>query len=152
MQEASFRVTSEQVVCLLSGETAPVVDLHGYCDYAAMLQYRLDNDVALVQVSAYDKDPVSGRPVLTMEHIRKVGAEVLPVLQQSLTEEWKAALSPGIAEGEAPGAVHYHSPQKTDYWDRDAKRLRRMESEPAPDSAMLLGRAATQALPSTASL
>ena len=121
----SFRVMSENVRCLLS-DTETHIDLHGYCDFGAMLQYRLDNDVALVLMSAWSKSPVSDRQVATIEHMRKLGEEEKTSLLASLAVEWKAALTDTIKE-----ADEYQSPQKPEYWERATKKLRRMESEAA---------------------
>ena len=119
----SFRVMSENVRCLLS-DTETYIDLHGYCDFQGMLQYRLDNDVALVFMSAWSKSPVSDRQVATIEHMRKLGEEEKTSLLASLAVEWKAALTHTTKQ-----ADEYQSPQKADYWERPTKKLRSMESE-----------------------
>ncbi len=52
-QQQSFCVTSSKARCLLSEADSEVFgDLHGYCDFKTMLQYRLDTDCALVLASA----------------------------------------------------------------------------------------------------
>ena len=129
LTDQSFRVKSEKARCLLSaGET--FVDLHSYCDFSGMLQYRLDKDVALVLASAWEVGPGSARPVVTIEHMVKI-TNVDPV-RNALMEEWKAVLTqePNISATRASGA--YESPQKAEYWDRPVKKLRRMESEATP--------------------
>ena len=124
LTDQSFRAKSAKARCLLSaGET--FVDLHGYCDFSTMLQYRLDKDVALVLASAWEVGPGSARPVVTIEHMVKI-TDVDPV-RNSLMEEWKAALT---QESAKRALEEYESPQKAEYWDRAAKMLRRMESEP----------------------
>ena len=119
----SFRVMSENARCLLS-DTETYIDLHGYCDFQGMLQYRLDKDVALVFMSAWSKSQVSDRQVATIEHMRKLGEEEKTSLLASLAVEWKAALTHTTKQ-----ADEYQSPQKADYWERPTKKLRSMESE-----------------------
>jgi hypothetical protein len=119
----SFRVMSENVRCLLSN-TETYIDLHGYCDFQGMLQYRLDKDVALVFMSAWSKSQVSDRQVATIEHMRKLGEGEKTSLLASLAVEWKAALTHTTKQ-----ADEYQSPQKADYWERPTKKLRSMESE-----------------------
>ena len=51
LQDQTFKVSSSKVRCLLS-TTEQYLDLVGYCDFANMLTYRLDCDIALVLVSA----------------------------------------------------------------------------------------------------
>ena len=119
----SFRVSSKKVRCLLSSEREAHVDLHGYCDFDSMLQYRLDKDVALVLVSAWDHDETMETPVATIEHMTRVSDS--SVMVEALTQEWNAALT---APSESSTDKLY-SPRKSDYWDRPGRKLRRIESE-----------------------
>ena len=126
LQQQSFKVSSKNVRCLLSaGEM--LVDLHGYCDFNGMLQYRLDKDTAIVSVSAWALPEDSGNPTATVEYMVKVSSDG-DVVRAALLAEWAAfkADVPDDAQSK------YQSPQNSDYWERAAKRLRRMESEPAP--------------------
>jgi len=118
----SFRVSSIKTQCLLS-ETEVFVNLYGYCDFDTMLQYRLDKDTALVLASAVDVDPDTHAKTFTVERITKV--KDVDCLKQSLKTEWQTVLEQAIPND--PG--HYSSPQKVEYWDREAKRLKRMTSE-----------------------
>ena len=52
-------------------EKETLVDLHGYCGFDEMLTYRLDQDIALVFVSAWSSLGTD-RPVATIEHMQKV--------------------------------------------------------------------------------
>jgi hypothetical protein len=119
----SYRVTSQQVRCLLS-EKPTFVDLHGYCDFDSMLAYRLDTDVALVYVSALSVIKGTGNTVATVELIQKVGDNEKESLLQSLAVEWKTALTNFDSSAE-----DFQSPNKPEYWERSAKRIRRMDSE-----------------------
>ena len=129
LEAQSFRVKSENARCLLSGKEI-LVDLHGYCDYDTMLQYRLDKDYAVVLVSAWTHDPGSARPLATIESMVKI-AHVKPV-QDAMMEEWKAALTNDADTTAKRKAGAYESPQKAEYWERPVKKLRRMESEATP--------------------
>ena len=120
----SFQVQSSRVKCLLSDDEHEV-DLHGYCNFNDMLQYRLDKEVALVLVSAWDHGDSSKNPVGTIEAMTKVSD--VESVKASMRQEWKAALTcAGDGDNDA-----YLSPMKPDYWERDVKKLKRMESEPA---------------------
>ena len=119
----SFHVSSVEAQCLLS-DTETFVDLYGYCDFEAMLQYRLDKDSALVTVSAVDIQAATQQKIFTVEHITKV--QDWRALKVSLDHEWQTALRPPA--NDAP--VEFASPEKKEYWVRDVKRLKRMRSEP----------------------
>lgn len=119
----SFQVQSYRAKCLLSDDENEV-DLHGYCNFQDMLQYRLDKDVALVLVSAWDHGDSSKNPVCTIEAMTKVSD--VESVRASMRQEWKAALT-CAADADKD---EYLSPMKSDYWDRDVKKLKRMESEP----------------------
>jgi len=122
LEAQSFRVSSIKTQCLLS-ETEVFVNLYGYCDYNTMLQYRLDKDTALVLASAVDVDADTHVKTFTVERITKV--KDVDCLKQSLATEWRTVLEPAIPDDSG----HYSSPQKVEYWDREAKRLKRMTSE-----------------------
>ena len=109
------------------------MDLHGYCDFNGMLQYRLDKDVALVLASAWDQGPGSARPLVTIEYMVKITH--VESVRSALMEEWKAALTHDANTTAKRASGAYESPQKAEYWDRPVKKLRRMESEPTPWSA-----------------
>ena len=90
-----------------------------------MLQYRLDKDVALVLVSAWDHGDSSKNPVCTIEAMTKVSD--VESVKASMRQKLKAALT-CAADAEND---EYLSPMKPDYWESDVKKLKRMESEPA---------------------
>ena len=121
----SFRVSSKKTRCLLS-EGEVFVNLYGYCDFKTMLQYRLDKDTALVLASAAQIDSTTGEKTFIIEHISKV--QQVNTLKESLQQEWRTVL----LNEKASESEQFASPQKAEYWERSVKRLRRMESEPAP--------------------
>jgi len=88
-----------------------------------MLQYRLDKDTALVLVSAVEIDPVTREQTFTVEHITKV--QDVDNLKKSLETEWRTVLEHVVPEENE----QYSSPHKVEYWDRQAKRLKRIISE-----------------------
>jgi len=118
----SFRVSSIKTQCLLS-DTEVFVNLYGYCGFNNMLQYRLDKDTALVLASAVDIDPVTREQTFTVEHITKV--QDVDNLKKSLETEWRTVLEHVVPEENE----QYSSPHKVEYWDRQAKRLKRIISE-----------------------
>jgi len=122
LEDQSFRVSSLKTQCLLS-ETEVSFNLYGYCPYATMLTHRLDKDTALVLASAVDVDPVTQIKTFTVEHITKV--QDVDCLKQSLETEWRTVLEPASPDDPA----HYSSPQKVEYWERAAKKLKRIISE-----------------------
>jgi hypothetical protein len=126
LESQSFRVISQSVQCLLSEEDV-FIDLHGYCGFESMLQYRLDKDMALVIVSAWDHSSEQERPVATIEHITKVASGDVSALKESLEQEWRAALTKNPAET----SDKFREPWE--YWERPAKKVRRMESEPSAE-------------------
>jgi len=120
----SFQVNSCKAKCLLSDGDVEV-DLHGYCSFGDMLQYRLDKDAALVVVSAWDHDEsASTNPVATIEAMTKVTD--VETLKDAMRQEWYTALAKP-SEGDDKDA--YLSPAKSEYWDRSVKKLKRMQSE-----------------------
>ena len=94
-----------------------------------MLDYRLDKDTALVFVSAWCNPEGEGRAVASIDQIEKVSPEEKQSLLQALTVEWKAAPCPPALADQA-----FESPVKADFWERPAKKMRRMESEAPPPS------------------
>jgi len=122
LEAQSFRVSLLKTQCLLS-ETEVFVNLYGYCAFDTMLQYRLDKETALVLASAVDVDPDTQGKTFTVEHMTKV--QDVDCLKQSLETEWRTVLEQAIPND--PG--QYSSPQRVEYWDREAKRLKRMISE-----------------------
>ena len=128
--QKSYKVTSPGVRCLLSSGTN-FIDLIGYyCGFDGMLTYRLDNDMALVLVSAIA--PGKGAPdsvsaggsifVATIEHMQKINSDEKASLLQSMGAEWKSVLLDQPREGE--------SSAQPAYWYQPASKLRRLESEP----------------------
>jgi hypothetical protein len=104
-------------------------DLVGYCDYDGMLTYRLDQEAALVLVSAITlagdaPNSVSANEssfLATIEHMQKISADEKAALVKSLDTEWKSVLLDQPPEG--------LSPARQEYWEQPASKLRRMESE-----------------------
>jgi hypothetical protein len=129
LQDQTFKVSSSKVRCLLS-TTEQYLDLVGYCDFANMLTYRLDCDIALVLVSAITvnaPDSVSAdtpKHTATIEHMKKVSLDERESLCKSLAEEWASVFTDG---GAAPDAV---SPKTSEYWNTPAKQMKRILSEP----------------------
>ena len=66
-EKQSFKVAAMAAKCLLSEEET-MINLVGYCGYDEMLSFRLDKDVALVSISAFEGSPRTG----IMEHIVKI--------------------------------------------------------------------------------
>ena len=96
------------------------------CAFDNMLQYRLDQDVALVLASAVDINPDTQEKTFTVEKIEKV--QHWEAVKNSLEQEWQTVLLNRMKHD----TEEYTSPQKAEYWDRDVKRLKRMISEPTP--------------------
>ena len=88
------------------------------------MQYRLDQDVALVLASAVDINPDTQEKTFTVEKIEKV--QHWEAVKISLDQEWQTVLLNRMKTD----TEEYSSPQKAEYWDRDVKRLKRMSSEP----------------------
>ena len=106
-------------------DTEQYIDLVGYCDFAGMLTYRLDKDVALVLISAVSgsaPDSVSA----TIEHMQKVSSDEKAALIQSLAVEWKSVLGSKADDWD----LELVSARKPEYWEQPASKLRRIESEP----------------------
>ena len=135
----SYKVTSTKVRCLLSsGEN--FIGLIGYCGFQGMMTYRLDNDTALVLVSAITSakgapDSVSAGGsifVATIEHMQKINSDEKASLLQSLGAEWKSILLDQPLEGA--------SSSQPEYWEQPASKLRRLESEPTTPGKARSGR------------
>ena len=128
IEDETFKVSSKGVRCLLS-DVDKFVDLVGYCDYDGMLTYRLDQEAALVLVSAIT--PAGDAPnsvsanessfLATIEHMQKISADEKAALVKSLDTEWKSVLLDQPPEG--------LSPARQEYWDQPASKLRRIVSE-----------------------
>ena len=73
MQEQTFKMVSKNVRCLLS-DSSIAVQLVAYSDFKNMLTYRLDKEVAVVLVSAVERNdgPGSARLIATVEHMEKI--------------------------------------------------------------------------------
>ncbi len=93
-----------------------------------MLQYRLDKDDALVQISAAVVG--AGRTVLTVERIQKITPSEKESLTKSLAVEWTTALQGAGAETVPTGT----SPASSKYWEEPARKARRILSEPVTPS------------------
>ena len=125
----SYRASSKNVKCLLSDSDVSL-NLHGYCDFQGMLQYRLDKDVALVLVSAWDQHEDTKAVTCRIENMAKVSNA--QQLRHTLRQEWKTALTRNPQEEQMDS---YTSPLRKEYWERPAKKLRRMISEPTSEHA-----------------
>ena len=122
MSEQTFKMQSTGVRCLLSDEEAHI-NLVGYCDFKKMLTYRLDQDVALVTVSAFSVALSGSASVATVEFMEKVNADERASLVKSLTLEWQSILQDQPTIEDAVPAT------QSDYWEQPASKLRRLQSE-----------------------
>ena len=130
VQKQSFRVTSSKARCLLSeADSEMFVDLHGYCNFKTMLQYRLDTDCALVLASALTVGEDRERAV-TVEFMQKVTEPNKESLRTALGVEWRTALT-NIGSTMLDG---YSSPMKPEYWNEPQPKVRRLESDPKSPS------------------
>ncbi len=126
LQQQSFRVTSSKARCLLSEADSEVFgDLHGYCDFKTMLQYRLDTDCALVLASALTVDENCERAA-TVEFMQEVTEANKESLRTALDVEWRTALT-NIASTMLDACM---SPTKSEYWNEPQRKARRQESDP----------------------
>ena len=110
-----------------------------------MLTYRLENEFALILVSAVDCGAPgsasaagaagNARPTATIEHVTKLTKDDVAALTVSLAEEWKAVLTldtPRSADDASTPQRHSKDPG-SEYWSEDRQRkVRRLVSEPAP--------------------
>ena len=126
LQQQSFRVTSSKARCLLSEADSEVFgDLHGYCDFKTMLQYRLDTDCALVLASALTVGENCERAA-TVEFMQKVTEANKESLRTALDVEWRTALT-NIASTMLDACM---SPTKSEYWNEPQRKVCRLESDP----------------------
>ena len=90
MEEASYKVTAPDTSCLLSKQrgTETKVTLVGFCSFKEMLHYRLDQEQALVTVSAVTKN-ADNTVTATMEHIVKVSAIQSGIVLLSMNVLWR---------------------------------------------------------------
>ena len=96
----------------------------GYCDFKKMLTYRLDQDVALVTVSAFSVALSGSASVATVEFMEKVNADERASLVKSLTLEWQSILQ------EQPTIEDAVPATQSDYWEQPDSKLRHFQSEP----------------------
>ena len=126
LQQQSFRMSSSKARCLLSEADSEVFgDLHGYCDFKTMLQYRLDTDCALVLASALTVDENCERAA-TVEFMQEVTEANKESLRTAVGVEWRTALT-NIASTMLDA---YTSPTKSEYWNEPQRKVRRLESDP----------------------
>ena len=107
--------------CLL-GDTDTSADLRGYCDYNSMLQYRLDNEMALVMISNCSRPSADATPVLTVDYMKKVSDSNIAGMIASFKEE--VALLTFPEEGRPTCSLA--SP--------DAKKARTLKQDPSSPS------------------
>ena len=89
-----------------------------------MLHYRLDKETALVLASAVEIEPETQNKTFIVEYMEKV--QDWQSLKVSLDHEWRTVFLSSMKDQ----SEQYALPQKAEYWDREVKRLKRMESEP----------------------
>ena len=89
-----------------------------------MLHYRLDKETALVLASAVEIEPETQNKTFIVEYMEKV--QDWQSLKKSLDHVWRTVLLSSMKDDNE----QYASPKKAEYWDREVKRLKRMESEP----------------------
>ena len=89
-----------------------------------MLHYRLDKEAALALASAVQIEPETQDKTFIVEYMEKV--QDWQSLKVSLDREWRTVLLSRMKDQ----SEQYSSPQKAEYWDREVRRLKRMESEP----------------------
>jgi hypothetical protein len=129
---ACFFVESREVKCELSPEGGQV-HLRGYCSFDDMLEYRLDTESSVVLVSSVDEDE-NGAKTLTVESMQKVGKHELADVVQSMTVEWKAALTEG--EFVLPDVEMQCGPE---YWCTSRRGVKRVLSEAVPPMKLKRG-------------
>ncbi len=89
-----------------------------------MLHYRLDKETALVLASAIEIECETQNKTFIVDYMEKV--QDWQSLKVSLDYEWRTVLLSRMKDQRE----QYSSPQKAEYWDREVKRLKHMESEP----------------------
>ena len=74
--------------------------------------------------SAVEIEPETQNQTFFVEYMEKV--QDWQSLKVSWDHEWRTVLLSNMKDQ----SEQYASPQKAEYWDREVKRLKRMESEP----------------------
>ena len=125
LESQEYILTSKNVKCLMSGGSVRDLDLQCYCDWSNSLNYRLDNDTAIVRISDL-KETEERRFVASVEHIDKVANPDLDAVRQAMTVEWQTALTRAGAE-----AVDSHmSPDRADFFEHPPRKVQRVLSDP----------------------
>ena len=140
--EQTFKMVSENVRCLLS-ETETTMKLVAYCNMKRMTAYRLDEELALVVVSAVDRDgpgsaslsandgnnssvgPGSASLTVTVEHMQKLTIDKNNFLVRHMSTEWKSVLTATVPSQSLKRVSAYAA----DYWTQP--KLKHLQSEPA---------------------
>lgn len=89
--ETIFLVESKNVKCLLGEESASTVNLRGYCSMKQSLQYRLDEETAVVLVSSASTK--EGRMDLIVEHMQKLGPGNKELTISEMRNEFRIAMA-----------------------------------------------------------
>ena len=146
LQQQTFKMVSNNARCLLS-DSPTAVHLVAYSDFKKSLTYRLDQEMALVLVSAVERHgPGAASPgasggnvssgvapsgeaiTATVEHMEKISKDEKNALERAMTLEWKSVLTTISSE---PTMTKRVSASELEYWTQTVSKLRRMESEPA---------------------
>ena len=125
LEEQAYRVTSQNVKCLLNEDADMRIDLTCYCDFHNMLTYRLDQDSALVSIT--EVTGKEGRLEAAVEFIDKVSSQELEEVKRSMTLEWQTALT-NIGSNTDDS---FETPVKKRYWTEPPRKVRRVHSDPA---------------------
>ena len=122
-----FFVESKRVKCMLGAEES-FADLRGYCDSNSILQYRLDEEIALVsisQCSRVDSTAAPGAdspiPLLTIDYMKKISESDVVRVAANLQEEAALLLFQTETQCSRPQSS-LESP--------DAKRARTLNQQP----------------------
>jgi hypothetical protein len=128
MQDQTFKMLSKNVRCLLS-DSSFAVQLVAYSDFKNMLTYRLDKEVAVVLVSAVERNdgPGSASLIATVEHMEKVSKDEQKALERSMGLEWESLFAK-INEDNA--STKRAASRDLEYWTQPASKLGRLMSEP----------------------
>ena len=138
-------MVSNNTSCLLS-DTPTTVQLVAYCDFKKSLMYRLDQELALVLVSAVEQHrpgPASldasvsksstaqateGKHITaTVEHMEQISKDEKKVLESTMTLEWKSVLTD---INEERTSLKRLSSWESDYWTSpQVTKLIRLASE-----------------------
>ena len=140
--DQTFKMVSDNVRCLLS-ETETSMKLIAYCNMKRMTAYRLDEELALVLVSAVDRDgpgsaslsandgnnssvgPGSASLTVTVQHMQKLTIDTKNALVHHMSTEWKSVLTATVPSQ----SLKRVSADEADYWTQP--QLKRLRSEPA---------------------